>query len=369
MRCFLPLLVGIVACTPPEYRPDGPSMGQDPDGTTGTSAGDQDPSDGPDETETGGDDETDGDTELSDFDLCFQDIAGPEPGPDYEQFGPTVGSHCSGTDHQDITGIERVVFLGDSVTVGTLPTLANDFYRTKLAHGIANRFGLNHPGALWESVNPLDGVTMVQESGDFASCAEWGARSDDLMRDGSQIDDCFPQNKRHLNTLVIITVGGNDLQNLTEGFNEGRPVADIWVEAEEAMQLYREAIEELTTPGMFPNGISVIATNLYEYTDGTGDVRSCAGAALAGMQNVEDPALEEMVIWSMEEYMSVAVDTGTDMLFLLENFCGHGYNRDDPNGRCYRGPDAELWFDLTCIHPNPTGHQVIADMFTDVILE
>jgi len=28
-----------------------------------------------------------------------------------------------------------------------------------------------------------------------------------------------------------------------------------------------------------------------------------------------------------------------------------------------------LWFDLTCIHPNPTGHEVIADMFMDVVLE
>ena len=67
--------------------------------------------------------------------------------------------------------------------------------------------------------------------------------------------------------------------------------------------------------------------------------------------------------------MSIAVDTGTDMLILLETFCGHGFNYDDPDGRCYRGPDAELWFDLTCIHPNPIGHAVIADMFFNVVQE
>jgi len=71
----------------------------------------------------------------------------------------------------------------------------------------------------------------------------------------------------------------------------------------------------------------------------------------------------------MEEFMSISVDNDTDMLFLLENFCGHGYNRDDPLGRCYRGPDAELWFDLTCIHPNVRGHETIADMFLDVVNE
>jgi len=71
----------------------------------------------------------------------------------------------------------------------------------------------------------------------------------------------------------------------------------------------------------------------------------------------------------MEEFMSIAVDTRTDMLFLLESFCGHGYNHDNPNSRCYRGPDAELWFDLTCIHPNPTGHRAIADMMMSVVRE
>jgi hypothetical protein len=57
------------------------------------------------------------------------------------------------------------------------------------------------------------------------------------------------------------------------------------------------------------------------------------------------------------------------MVFMLEHFCGHGFRRDDPAGRCYRGPDADLWFDLTCIHPNPTGHQMLSDMFMAVVEE
>ncbi len=49
---------------------------------------------------------------------CFADIYDPSiPGPNYDQFSPTVGSHCFGTNQQDITGVERVVFLGDSVPV------------------------------------------------------------------------------------------------------------------------------------------------------------------------------------------------------------------------------------------------------------
>ena len=41
--------------------------------------------------------------------------------------------------------------------------------------------------------------------------------------------------------------------------------------------------------------------------------------------------------------------------------------RDEP--AIDRGPDAELWFDLTCIHPNPTGHGVLSDLFLDVVNE
>ena len=61
-------------------------------------------------------------------------------------------------------------------------------------------------------------------------------------------------------------------------------------------------------------------------------------------------------------------DTGSDMLFLLESFCGHGYNRADPSARCHN-PTGELWFDLTCIHPNPAGHTAIAEMFEAVVSE
>ena len=71
--------------------------------------------------------ETEEETEdngLSEFELCFEEIMGVDPetegGPDYDQFSPVIGTHCAGTDHQDIADVERVVFLGDSVTVGNL---------------------------------------------------------------------------------------------------------------------------------------------------------------------------------------------------------------------------------------------------------
>lgn len=309
-------------------------------------------------------------TAASCFDGNF--VNATSVGPDYDQFMPTVGTHCRGTNHQDITGVERVVFLGDSVTVGSPPTTSMDFYRSELADMLASRFGISPPNAIWRTANPFDGMAGTRESGDFASCAEWGARTDDLMRDGSQVMDCLPMSERDKRTLVVITAGGNDVANIAEAGADGSAtVPELWMQTMEFVQLMRDTVEWITAPGRFPNGVYVVFANMFEFTDGTGDTTSCPAAQLAGIGAPwPDPtALRDMVVWANEQYMRIAVDTGTDMIFMLEEFCGHGHANDDPMAPCYRGPGAARWFDLTCIHPNPTGHGEIANMFMSVVSE
>lgn len=304
---------------------------------------------------------------------CYEDAYAlpPQGFPDYDQFGPIVGSHCLGTNHQDITGVERVVFVGDSITVGTPPHLPGDFYRSKVADALAARFGLQPPNLLWKTYDAFNGTSIVQESGGFASCAKWGARTDDLIQDHNQIVDCIPPDKRHLRTLVIMTIGGNDIAGLTQHSIDGLPEADLWLETEQFVQLMREAIEWFYEPGRFPNGVYVVFGNMPEFTDGTGEVEACDVSGLAGFdQPVPYPdQLAEMVVWANEQFVSIACETGSDVIFLLEEFCGHGFNADDPTAPCYRGVGMQNYFDLTCIHPNPTGHQHITDMFMAVVEE
>jgi lysophospholipase L1-like esterase len=304
---------------------------------------------------------------------CFADAyTSTSPvAPDYEPFMPTVGSHCLGTDHQDITGVERVVFLGDSVTVGSPPTPSAEFYRSRLADALASHFGIDAPNAIWKTANPLDGRAGLMESGDFASCAEWGARTDDFLDGGNQIADCFPASSRDLRTLVIMTMGGNDVSSITQDGIDGVPIPDIWDDVRQFVRYQEDAVLWLKEPGRFPNGVFVVFANMFEFTDGTGDVTACPSAELAGFSAAwDDPSiLADMVIYAEEQYMRIAVETGTDMIFMLEEFCGHGFNHDDPSAPCYRGPGTPRWFDLTCIHPNPDGHRVIADMFMAVVDE
>ena len=376
----------------------GAGQGAPPAGDDDQDTGDDDATDLPDDDasddDTAADDDDDddasdddvGDDDIGDDDVgdddddtaltvteCYANafVNTPPMGPDYDQFGPTVGSHCKGTDHQAIVGVERVVFVGDSVTTGTPPWLPADYYRTKLAGELAAQFGLDAPSALWGMVNVFDGTPLVQESGDFAACSEWGARTDDLMQDGSQIEDCLPADERDKTTLVIMTIGGNDIANITQDGLDGVPYTDIWDDVYDFTDLLRESVEWIVDPGRFPNGVYVVFANMFEFTDGTGDTDACPAAALAGFGAPwDDPdELAEMVIYANEEFMSIAVDNQVDVIFALEEFCGHGFNADDPTAPCYRGANTPQWFDFTCIHPNPDGHDQLTEMFMDVISE
>jgi lysophospholipase L1-like esterase len=237
-----------------------------------------------------------------------------------------------------------------------------------MADRLVERFDLEAPSDIWKGTVPYITSTALRTSGDFSTCAKWGARTDDLLADNSQILDCFPEDERHKKTLVVMTIGGNDVASFTKS-GVHAPYEDTQVKVAEYVQLLDEAVAWFYEPGRFPNGVKVVFANMFEFTDASGDVNSCPAAGAAGFDETWDHPewLEEFVIWANEEYMRIAVEHGADMIFLLEKFCGHGFKHDDPTSRCYRGPDAERWFDLTCIHPNPTGHEQIADMFMAVI--
>jgi len=278
---------------------------------------------------------------------CFPGIGDSGLGfPEYDALGVVPGRHCSGTDHQDIDGVEKVVFLGDSITAGTPPTMPEDVYRSVLTRSLQARFG---------------------EDIEVADCSEFGARTDDYLP--TQIPDCFEdvQDKR---TLVISTMGGNDTFAAATEVMESGDLEAATAVLERAVGYQRDAMwwfrdnEDL----MFPSGVFVITGNVYEFTDGTGDMSSCPLASNLGFGGAI-PEIRDAYVYINEAFLEISVETGTDSIFMLEQFCGHGFRADDPDNECYRGPDAGTWFDPTCIHPNTEGHAAIAQMFLDVVTE
>ena len=220
-------------------------------------------------------------------------------------------------------------------------------------------------------MNLLEGTSLVADAGDFSCCARYGARTDDFIRDGGLLSACVPPELRHLRTLFVMTMGGNDISNITQEGIDGATPEALWAQTEQFVQLMRDAVRWVKDPERFPNGAHIVFANMFEFTDGTGDVTACPAAGLAGFgAEWDDPdLLAELVIWANEQYMDIAVESQGDMIFMLEHFCGHGFNSANPEAPCYRGPDSENWFDLTCIHPNVLGHREIADLFMATIQE
>jgi hypothetical protein len=352
---------------------------------------------------------------LSINELCFSEFYEPTgTNPDYDQYAPTIGSHCVGTNHQAITGIEQVVILGDSVTQGTPndvhPTCLenNHFFRNKLSEWLVDTYGLDTGDliswGLFKSYNCLyDGTPGLQTSGDFHNCSKWGAKTDDFIEGGGQIPQCFPgypEVGSDKTTLVFFTMGGNDIAHINKaGFNasEAEVAAgypEVWAFAESTIGYLEEAMAFLKDPAAFPNGVHVVFANPFEFTDGTGDTSACSPAeinipfvgpldisafgidlaGIAGYGAWEDQSVQEaVVIWMMEQYMRIAVDYQADLVWLLESFCGHGFVATGPDAdtenRCYRGPDAELYFDISCTHPSKAGHKALSELFKAVIAE
>jgi hypothetical protein len=259
----------------------------------------------------------------------------------YDQFSPVINSTCSGTNHQDIQDVERVVFLGDSITVGTFPTPANQVYRVLLTEKLKQKW----PNAVVES------------------CAVNGATTSDFFSGDNQITKCFPAPEQK-KTLVIFTMGGNDIAAMAK---DKLSVSASDAEADKVLANMQKTLEFLTNAANFPNGSYVVFANVYEYTDLTADLSSCPTGNLARLTG-EWLAGTTTLTKLREGYMKIAVDTQTDMIFLGEHFCGHGYKYNDTTTQCYE-PNSTNWFDITCIHPTPAGHAEIVDLFWNTITE
>lgn len=394
----LVLLLAALACTP-----SGDGGDDAPDDDTEIAARDTDDTDDDTDDDTETDvaetDAPDSDTPDSDapdsdtpvdtdpgppptLEDCFGDVWGGAPPVDYASVSPppVMGRHCQGTNHQDIQGVERVVYVGDSVTLGTPAlqgttlTTTKDWWRNKTADGLASRFGLAKPGFSWRNVNLVDGVALEMFSGDFATCAKFGARTDDLLLDPhKQLETCNPESARDQRTLVLMTMGGNDIFSLLEDVNEGVDEATLRATFELAVQRLRDAITWVKEPGRFPNGVYVVFANPFEFTDpdSAEDMATCPGAGLIGLSApLRNPIVHDVLADAARAYLQLAVDTQTDLVFLGEHFCGHGFDRANPSNRCYRGPSAANWYDeISCEHPNAKGHAALTRMFLATVDE
>ena len=240
-----------------------------------------------------------------------------------------------GTNNQDITGVERVIFLGDSITAALyIPPP----WSTRIQGDLR---------ALWPGV-------------EIHNYAVGGAKTDDVYND--QIGNIDTDSTKK--TLIMMTIGGNDALQVM-----GEDSETSLAHMQEKFDNYLvPTIEFLTDAGNFPGGSFVILANVYDPTDGVGDFTHCGLGVFA-----EDwPEVDELAATLNSWYLDLCMEKGIDMLDTYMLFAGHGFNNDDPENEFYCNrcePDCPCprWYDLTCIHPNADGHTSLAGFFYEMI--
>jgi hypothetical protein len=264
------------------------------------------------------------------------DVAEEDDAPaDVEEDGTTGFVDDLGTNHQDITDVTRVIFLGDSITATPyFPAPWSDRIRDDLT-------------ALWGS------------DLEFQNYAQWGARTEDMI--DAQITRIDTSSTKK--TLVLFTIGGNDALQVIG--------SDLTATLDHMTNKYANLetiMDFLYEPTNFPGGIYVVFSDIYDPTDGEGDFTHCGFGA-----GLEDwPISDELAgIWT-GWVLDMSVEYGADLLRLHHLFAGHGYNNTDTSNPYYCNmcePDCPCprWYDITCIHPNGDGHDALAGFFYDII--
>lgn len=255
--------------------------------------------------------------------------------------------------------VTHVVIVGDSISEGlgaesTAMSYAALLYRNndqlypqERGRDLVSHFGphltylnLAHAGDTSDEVvtNQLPKLTAQLSQRSFV-----GESGTDRLGDDWQV---------HGRVLVMMTVGGNDVQlGIRRNPNFTGPVLT------HSMINLRSILDYFEDRTHFPDGVSLYFGNIYDVTDGEDQCHSCMpGMAFPGMSQALD-------VWS-DAYAQLAQQRHATLVDLLSLFRGHGFNFSNPDNPYFDPRDTTLWvYDRDCIHPNNRGHHKLRRAF------
>ena len=275
---------------------------------------------------------------------CRGDTADSGKALDTDRAGPAI-SEAPGPDrvgtyaHRLPESPRMVVFAGDSITAGAGVSNADEDYASLL---------VNNAGP-WEDWEGIDLATRYPGI-DVVDISQGGAWTGTVL--GDQIEDFEEQVVLPFEgeVLVVVTVGGNDLQSVL------RDPSSVDERIEKTVDNWREIAGYFLDAERFPDGSTVLMANVYEPTDTVGQVRGCFyGLDISSLL----PSLHD----ANTRLRGVAEEEGFSALDMRGTFLGHGFHHGDPATPYYDENDPSLWLANDCIHPNPRGHHEIRAMF------
>ncbi len=235
----------------------------------------------------------------------------------------------------------RLIFLGDSITIGEGASPYSNSYPALLQD--------NNDGE-WPDHGDADLATLYPGITEVYDVSRGGAVTADV--NNTQIPDLESQLTLPAagETIVVMTIGGNDAQGALNPFADPDAIRDT------ALANFEDTVAWFQDPANFPDGAYIYATNVYEPSDGVGQVDAC----FFGFDyTAQLPTLDEV----NDGMYDLAVDLGFSSVDMHGHFLGHGFNNKDATNVNYHPNDHTRWLDDDCIHPNNRGHHEIRRLF------
>lgn len=234
----------------------------------------------------------------------------------------------------------RLVYLGDSISAGFGATRGSLAYTELL-----------QKNSRWEGFANEDLETSHPTIEEVIDVSRGGATTDTLLAQQiPQLDAALGDAPVEGGTIVVFTIGGNDAQAALN------PLADPAEVIDAALANFEALVDELTSTDRFAGPVWLYATNVYEPSDGTGQVDDC----FFGISY--EAALPELDRFT-DELFALGADRGVSIVDLRAHFRGHGFRHAETDLDAYDAEDPSLWFDADCIHPNNRGHHEIRRLF------
>ncbi len=233
--------------------------------------------------------------------------------------------------------LARVVFVGDSITAGDGASKAKLAY-TKLLE--------DNPDDTWPTGEELDLDALYDESPEIIDESLPGATTASLVsKQLPHVTEALGDQVSGV-TAVIVTIGGNDVQTLIARPNDTEETTEGILENLGEFYDYFQDAER------FPDGSVIYLANVYEPSDGVGQVDGCFGglnleSVLGSLDYVNAATLEH------------AKERNVAWIDMHGHFLGHGFYAEDEDNDYYEENDPTEWFDSDCIHPNDRGHHEI----------
>lgn len=162
--------------------------------------------------------------------------------------------------------------------------------------------------------------------------------------------------------IVVITSGGNDLIH-DYGRSASRDGAMYGCSYEQALQWKEKFRGRLTAilDGLmvkFPGGCDIFLANVYDPTDGVGDIEHATLMLPAWPEGLKVlPLFNDIIAETCRSY------TNVHLVDFHSAFLGHGIHCADRRNEHYRKDDPHYWYFVNLEDPNDRGYDAIRRLF------